>query len=972
MWWGECLHELVRWGENKQQPDVLATTGDITQWISTILEWKNFEQIISYLEKEFNSWDQEKLKRLSIPSNIDPVEFRDYINSYLFGRFPHVSETSWVDSYKEISFFLFLMSFWFEQDFFEDGDFYNEENFAQLFSVYMAKIVSIEDVNSLEFTSYIKSFSTLCWCLNLICLLSQNDNLRRWFIKNSVDFLQKMIRQLISYLNEKWIKDKKIFNSLTYLLGLLPLNYSHIEYIPFNGKENSSNEEEISSLIQQYEEIMVNVIEWYQKCVDSNYWNNPERREKMIREVFLINLNYILSLLLLKLSWKGIDEDELVSRKDFKWLVGWYLRAIFWENIPKYSTIEELRNICNEVFILCFNEKFDDEKTHIDVSNKNAQHFLDMILSWELEVQNTNQIEILHHIVLFNPDLDPESLIKIWESLFTDSSLNINFEVIRLKIFNIILTRIASSNTYNNKLIKFLECLTSYIDKNKISSHLLFAYSLLYVSIWYCYSFFNDDKSHMQALENYARFRQINPWEFDFSWYWIDIEAFERNIWIYRAIDYEMCWECDISWKCVENDSCWPLSNEIIRRLWKWTLKDFSKSYMQWNITRSLDEFDTFMTSYESEKLDLKMLSKEVSKVLLNIFHGIADIRVIDRSSWENNDIVPNYNDVKEFKLVNGYVLQIIYPKAFSSFYEEFYNSFLASSWDWEKDEWVRWIMDKLVWRLKIFLDHFREENKVNIELVREFELALAEKRVVLNYQPICDSNKKPVKYEVLSRVVWWNKVNWEIPNIKQYLDAVNKLWRSDLLKELIFLIISESERLLSEHPEISLSINLEYTDIIDDKLMNLLKKLKESWINTSSITLELVEWKWPEDSSKAIDNIRKFKKLWYKIAMDDFWAWDSNFNRLVRLLKEWILDYVKLDWEIMKQYSSDNAKLRRSAKAIIENVVELCRIWKVEVIAERIENDEEFMRLVDSWVDYFQWFWLWKPIKEEELLEKK
>jgi hypothetical protein len=48
----------------------------------------------------------------------------------------------------------------------------------------------------------------------------------------------------------------------------------------------------------------------------------------------------------------------------------------------------------------------------------------------------------------------------------------------------------------------------------------------------------------------------------------------------------------------------------------------------------------------------------------------------------------------------------------------------------------------------------------------------------------------------------------------------------------------------------------------------------------------------------------------------------------LKELLKERLLDYVKIDGDIIKDLLSDNTKNRQTAKKIVEFVVSICDIW--------------------------------------------
>ncbi len=102
---------------------------------------------------------------------------------------------------------------------------------------------------------------------------------------------------------------------------------------------------------------------------------------------------------------------------------------------------------------------------------------------------------------------------------------------------------------------------------------------------------------------------------------------------------------------------------------------------------------------------------------------------------------------------------------------------------------------------------------------------------------------------------------------------------------------------------------------------------------------------------------------------MDDFSVWDSGVARLKELLKERLLDYVKIDGDIIKDLLSDNTKNRQTAKKIVEFVVSICDIWWVKVVAEFVENEKLYQELIDLWVHFFQWYALSKPKNLDEII---
>lgn len=950
------------------------------------IEWTSFEQVINKIKDNFLSWnsDDEMVKSL-----LKETEFQSKVNDYLFSRFQKVIDDGKANSYDEIYFFIYLLSVWYDVNFFEDGDVYSENNFWALFDKYIEKIKSSSDLNSKETFSTIESFFRLCWVLNMICMFSQNDNLRRDDILELRDFVIKKINELSSYLDLKSYENKDIKNMIEYVLWLLDLNFTYIKYVPLarKGEKNKKGEKQknkIDSFFSEYRIIYTNTLEWYRRCEKSNFWNRPDLREQAIKRVSYINLVHIVSLIVFKLREWWYNFQDIWKNEDFKFIIDSFLKytsTSCWEEKQDYNSFEYIEEVCDSILIKNYDWykqlSFDELFNYKD----NLLWFLQWIINWN-EVTDVDNLEIIHNLVLSN-DLPEEILFGLLDFLFSEnSSANENFEVIKLKIFNIVLSRLASSKS--DKLKEFLQKLTKYIDKNKISSHLLFVYSLMYASIWYCYSFFNDKESQCSAFENYAKFVQINTWEFDFSRYWIDINRFYQNIWEFKLRKSWELWEnCEKwckKWFCSDDaGSCIKFTNESIMSMWRVFLREFSESYISQRNNALLNELDTFLSSQKMNTLDLRSLSEKVSNTLSWVFYWVADIEVVDIHSTNNTKSHKRNTTTLDFPIINGYKIRMTFPTTFSEYFSGIYKNNSGINQDDRKNIIeINHTPDSYIWKvfnkLWDFLEKYNEENKVELELMNDFAIAFEidekwESRILLNAQGIHSPNGDIYKYEILTRIKdSKRKENWTEYNIREYIDIAIKRKRYDLLRRLIEFTIESFISMMRWENWIAISINTEYINITDNETIKLLEWLADTWFNTSRITIELIEWKW-ENNEAALSNLRKLKNLWFKIAMDDYGAWESSLTRLLKLLEYWLLDYVKIDWEIVKNLSSKNPEIRRSAKIIIEDIVKLCDIWNVTVVAEYVEDEKLFNSLFDLWVKLFQWWYFSKAIPLNKIM---
>ncbi|MDD5770073.1 MAG: EAL domain-containing protein [Candidatus Gracilibacteria bacterium] len=938
-------------------------SGETVSGVSEALSQEAFENKIeefktNYLSNKDNSKELQEL--------LNNPNFVSELNKYIFSKFREISEDSSLNSYNEIYFLIYLLSIRIGEKSFDNGDIYSVENFKQLFDSYINKISSLENLDSPEAYEYLNSFSRLCGVLNLICVLSQNDNFKRESILSLASLIFEKIYCLLEKLEEKGFKNNEIFlNSVNYILGLLPLNFSYIFYIKFDkNKENGLN-----NFLLSYQNIISNTIDGYEVCEKSNFGNDMNR-EKSIKRVTFINLTHIISLIILKLDGE-VNESELLQNEHFKSIVREYLEFIF-KYSPnerlEYSSVNDLRKICSIVFIKNYEgfpaNTIDFSKTSEEIVSEFLKRILDN------PTDDVENLEIIHNLILSNKELPENILFDICNLYLKESSKNINFEAIKLKIFNLILTRLVKSN--NGNLKNLLKNLTDYIDKNKVSSELLFVYSLMYISIGYCYSFFDDEDSQELAIENYIKFKQIIYGDFDFKRYGIDIKKFYLNIG--KAEE-----------KLSGNSN---LTEENYSNTGKRTLEKSVKTYKKQRNSILLGNLDNFISDQKEKDLDLALLSSQLSKLLSSLFYGIAEIEVLDIYSFKEKNISSKHNTQQFISLFNGYGVKVTYPNTFAKDFEKLYREFAEVPETTKTEEifknYPEGVIGIVFEKLKAFIIASNEVNKNEIELTNDFEEAFNEGRIDLVFQPIRNSNGNIVKYEILSRIKNpIKKENGTQYNIREYIDAIIKLDRLYLLNRLIEFTINISKDLINESGgSLNLSINLEYINLIDEEVISLLESISTDI--SSKITIELIEeGKW-ENEELAIANIIRLKKAGFKIALDDYGTGESSHVRLKNLLRRKLLNYVKIDGKIITYLLSEDGKDIATAKEMILSTIKICGIRGVKVIVEYVSDTRLFNILTELGknkqdtesqelsIDFFQGYYdNGHPISEEELTRK-
>lgn len=240
------------------------------------------------------------------------------------------------------------------------------------------------------------------------------------------------------------------------------------------------------------------------------------------------------------------------------------------------------------------------------------------------------------------------------------------------------------------------------------------------------------------------------------------------------------------------------------------------------------------------------------------------------------------------------------------------------------------------------------EKAQKNMRTLQLVNTAINNNKIVSYFQPIIDNHTKEiVKYESLVRLI---DENGKVLAPFFFLDVAKQ---GKFYSQITKIVLQNSFKVLRRIDK-PISMNLSALDIEKESISNFIFEiLEENKEHTSRVVFELLEDENIKDMKVVQKFINRVKQYGVKIAIDDFGAGYSNFERL--------LDYqpniLKIDASLIKNILRDDYSL-----AIVKTLVTFAKSQKIEIIAEYVESKEIYEVLKELDIEYSQGYYFGKP----------
>ena len=240
------------------------------------------------------------------------------------------------------------------------------------------------------------------------------------------------------------------------------------------------------------------------------------------------------------------------------------------------------------------------------------------------------------------------------------------------------------------------------------------------------------------------------------------------------------------------------------------------------------------------------------------------------------------------------------------------------------------------------------------LQVMRDLRNGMKRGELALHFQPI--ANARTGEVHTAEALLRWNHPRRGLVSPDRFIPLVEPtmlMW--PLTAHIFELGVREARKWQERGIDVRIALNISSTDVIDPRLpAELDRLLREHGVDAGRIEIEVTEGAVMEDARAALDVLARITELGVGvIAIDDF---GTGYSSLARL-HELPLDELKIDQSFVRRMAAEGDE------TVVRSIVELAHALGFKVIAEGVEHEETWSRLVELGVDYIQGYVMTRPL---------
>ena len=264
--------------------------------------------------------------------------------------------------------------------------------------------------------------------------------------------------------------------------------------------------------------------------------------------------------------------------------------------------------------------------------------------------------------------------------------------------------------------------------------------------------------------------------------------------------------------------------------------------------------------------------------------------------------------------------------------------------------------------RFELYAPQMYDAARRRTEMISDLERAIAHDEFVVHYQPIVALDSGAVAG--VEALVRWNHPTQGLLSPAQFLPLAEETEQIGAISRLVLrkacIEVRRWEQIDPARSSLTLNVNLAAQQIKGHDLVPGVRAvLEEAGLPAEQLVLEVTEHVLVSNEEGVIAQLRALKRLGVRVAVDDFGTGYSALSYLQRFP----IDVLKIDKSFV-----DTLGESEDSDHLVEGIINLAHVLKLETIAEGIETAEQERALRAMRSEFGQGYRFAKPLSAEQL----
>lgn len=263
-----------------------------------------------------------------------------------------------------------------------------------------------------------------------------------------------------------------------------------------------------------------------------------------------------------------------------------------------------------------------------------------------------------------------------------------------------------------------------------------------------------------------------------------------------------------------------------------------------------------------------------------------------------------------------------------------------------------------------VFHPYLHQSAATRVQLETELRRALKLKQLYVFYQPTVNiANGKLVGFEALVR---WQHPEKGLVSPSKFMPLAKELGLIGLIDWWVLAEACEKlaiwQQMIPEGESLSMNVNLSENMINQVGILERLENIiNDSGITPKSLKLEVTEEIILEETTAILGTLKQLQQMGVLLSIDDFGTGYSSLQRLHQLP----INTLKIDRSFTKRMLTEP-----EIKQIVKTILSLAHNLDMDVIAEGIEEQQQWEAFQELGCEYGQGFLFGKALPEAEIRE--